>query len=469
MKSAKNFLSIITIILCSILLFLSKSTPVTKIWKSFQVLYVENSVPEEAVLSALEKFGCRDVITFSQQQQPFYSIYTPVELKSSNTDYLAERLKYFTDLNNQFRLYYIPQEFNSNAEKALTFMKKNNSIKAGLDGKANYLWLLPLLCFIFYMAFGVASKNRALFFGTSLMPLVYVLVKPYFASCVAVIMFMMAVFFSEKYFNRKKTARVLSRSFYIITPVLNAITVLFIFSWKDALVFLAVLAAVFSFYVLISSYQKYLDSKAPFNFTYIVPANLIPVMNRDTSKYILLTAGGLVVMIFLFLVQGRFSGGATYSGLILPSPVEKTVELPEELSSAEKLPGLEDYYEWIWNTVTFPYKNINRRGQSEKLAKGDQIVIEKYTNTKVGIITEKQVVYEYNDDFTAKIDESIEKLNYPAIEKLMKEQGEIFGAKYAASSNGSQEDNTVSFVLIILCLLVTIFMYFYYYVTGRKS
>lgn len=480
MKSVKNIISLTVIISCSLLLFFTRSTPVSKIWKSFQVLYAENSVSEEKILSVLDKNGCKGVISFSQQRQPLFSIYTPVELKQPSSDYLTERLKYFCDKQNQFRLYYIPEEYNSEAEKALSQIQKELTMKAGLDGKSNYLWILPVLCVIFYLIFTIASKNKKLFFALSLFPVLFVFSKPFFADAAAVIMFMQSVFLSEKYWNRKKAAKVISTSFYTIVSVISSVAVIFIFSWIDGLIFLAVIAAVYSFYLLMSSFEKFRNKRLSFTYSYIVPADMLPSVTKESSKFILLAAAGIAVMIFLFFFQGRFSSGATYRGLILPSPVDKGIAYietgdgsPEENAVSEiseQLPDLENYYEWVWDTVTFPYRNLNSRSrQREPLEKGEQIILDDYVDTENGIVKEQKVIYEYNDAFIEKIDKNIEKLNYPAIEKLMKEQGEEYDVVYSASSNGTSQDNdSRSFVLIILCLFVTIIMYFYYYLTGRK-
>lgn len=470
MKSIKNIFSLAVIISCAFLLYFTRSTPVSKIWKSYQVLYAENSVEEEKILSVLEENGCKGVITFSQQRQPLFSIYTPVELKQDSSEYLTERLKYFTDKDHQFRLYYIPEEYNSDAEKALTQIQKEYTLKAGLDGKSNYLWILPILSVIFYLLFGIASKNKKLFLAMGLFPVLFVFSKPFFADAAAVIMFMQSLFFIEKYWNRKKAARVISTSFYTFVSVVSTVAVIFIFSWKDGLVFLAVIAAVASCFVIVTSLRKSHDKKLPFDFKYILPADLIPAVTKDASKYFILAAAGLAVMVFLFFFQGRFSSGATYRGLVLPSPMEKELPEMQDEEEPEKLPVIENYYEWVWDTVTFPYRNLNKKNQKRKpLEKGDQIIIDEFTEKENSLVKEEKVIYEFNEEFVEKIDRNIEKLNYPAIEKLMKEQGEDYSVIYSASSSGeAQDNNSLSFVLIILCLFVTILMYFYYYLTGRK-
>lgn len=470
MKSVKNIISLLIIISCTIMLHFTRSTPVSKIWKSYQVLYVDNTVPEEKIISVLEKNSCREIICFTQQRQPLFSVYTPVEAKQKSSAYLTERLKYFTDRQNQFRLYYIPQEYNVYAEKALSQIQNEYTQKAGLDGKSNYLWLLPVLTVIFYLSFGIASKNKKLFFAMNIFPVLFVFAKPFFADSAAVIMFMQSVFLFEKYWNRKKALKVITTNIYTIISAISSVAVIFIFSWKDGLVFLAVILAVISSYILITELENLINKRKPFTYSYIVPADLIPVVNKDNSKYILFAAAGLCVMVFLFFFQGRFSSGATYRGLVLPSPVEKNTLEAETASQSEKLPDIENYYEWVWDTVTFPYKNINKKNNPEKpLEKGDQIIMENYINTESGLVKEQQVIYEYNSEFEEKIDSSIEQLNYPAIEKLMKEQGKEYSVIYSSSSNGqTQDNNSLSFILIILCLFVTILMYFYYYLTGRK-
>mgnify|MGYP003438425948 FL=1 len=110
---------VVTFILCIAL----RAVPVSRIWNSYSVAYVEKSLPEETVLSYFRKYSVENVISLGGQKIPFVSDFTPV-LPQRDSTYLSDRLSYFLDLSDSYCLYYIPKRNDSSCVKALEEIKR---------------------------------------------------------------------------------------------------------------------------------------------------------------------------------------------------------------------------------------------------------------------------------------------------------------------------------------------------------
>src|SRR5574344_917419 len=140
----KIIISSLVIAVCGASLFLMRSVPVSRIWKSYQVLYADSAVDEQTVLSYLQEAGCREVISLSEQKQPLFSPFTPVDTMS-DMSYLSKRNEYFSDKENRYRLFYIPETYEKQTEKAVAKLISDKNIRAGLDGKSTFPVLVPIV------------------------------------------------------------------------------------------------------------------------------------------------------------------------------------------------------------------------------------------------------------------------------------------------------------------------------------
>src|SRR5574344_1368403 len=94
----KIIISTLLISLCGVFLFLFRSVPVSRIWKSYQVLYVDASVDEQSILNYLHDSGCKDVISLSEQKQPLFSPFPPIEPGADKTGYLNRSEEHTSEL-----------------------------------------------------------------------------------------------------------------------------------------------------------------------------------------------------------------------------------------------------------------------------------------------------------------------------------------------------------------------------------
>ena len=144
----KNYFIIVAffiVIFSLVLIFFTGSFSFSSLWKGYIVLYTSKSIPENDVLSILEKNGISNVITLSAQKVPYVSKESPVQPEYTKK-YLEQRKAYFSDKNDTLRLYYIPEKnifFIKNAINELSELKNQGIV--GLDLNTRYPWIIPLV------------------------------------------------------------------------------------------------------------------------------------------------------------------------------------------------------------------------------------------------------------------------------------------------------------------------------------
>ena len=165
-----------------------------------------------------------------------------------------------------------------------------------------------------------------------------------------------------------------------------------------------------------------------------------------------------VIAIFLvFVFSGNVRGFSGSSSMpSLPSPVSR---------SESELVRLNDFVNWTWNTVTFPYKKIGDDDNAQP-QEGNAVFITDYIEENGKIVPVQSPAYIFNNDFREGVYKSIEKLDYPAIEKLMLRQGKNASFGYAKNASVSTSERFGS--VLILVLIAVPFALGIYYILGRK-
>ncbi|MBQ5570433.1 MAG: hypothetical protein IIT45_08325, partial [Treponema sp.] len=109
----------------------------------------------------------------------------------------------------------------------------------------------------------------------------------------------------------------------------------------------------------------------------------------------------------------------------------------------------------------------------EEATEGSVITVSRFVQTENGISQEDEAVMKFDGKFKDSLKKGIDDLDYPAIEKLMKSEGEQTRVAYSASLTGKNTASTVrngvSLVLLAFMFLEVIFMYLFYFVIRRKK
>ena len=467
--SVKSIVPVLIIIACALSLYFCRSVPVSRIWKNYQVLYVDAAVPQKAVSDALVEEGCRDVICLAEQRTPLFSPFTPVEPNVDATNYLSRRLGYFTDESQKYALYYIPENFEKQTSQALARIIKDTGKTAGLDGKSSFPWLVPLVCLVLYLLFGCYAKNRMVYFASGIFPLLFSLSKPFYPDAAAVSLILLGLFIAERFWKRAGAPKRLATNVYTMLLLVTATAVVCTYSWQGGLLLLLVYLATLANLSLVSQIENAADKRKSFTYSFIIPAKLMPVMSQKTTVSLVISGGAVLMLLVIYFSSARLVPSVSVQGLSLPAP-EAGKNLEDDSDMVE-LPTIDDYYVWSWNTVTYPYRNLNDKsgGAVTQVKKGDVVTIPEYKKTDKGIQIQDTVMYEFNNEFMNNAERSIDALDYPAVEKLMKKQGSGIVVTYSQKSRGETGRDAASLVLLLICLGIPLLLYLYYSVVGRKK
>lgn len=451
---------VVTFILCIAL----RAVPVSRIWNSYSVAYVEKSLPEETVLSYFRKYSVENVISLGGQKVPFVSDFTPV-LPQRDSTYLSDRLSYFLDLSDSYCLYYIPKRNDSSCVKALEEIVRNTNTPCGIDGKQQYPWLVPLIVLAVYIAFIFLSSKKKVFAFSAASILLLSFSQVFYPVAAAAILYMLSCYLSSRIWGRRKAMSVLKKSLYAIIPIVVSVLSIMALSVSCAVLVLLCCASSVCALVLLDSYEKYRDSKSSFKFVRIFGAPQMPLMYPNTAKHTLFCLVPLFVLLVIFLLSSRISTKAE-TDISIPVPVHNAVIKEDE----KVLPGLKEFYGWFWNSKSYPYKNLNEISSGGEPAEGETVTIPRYEIVGDKIVESESLVMVYDENFRNCVDKEIDELEYDAVEKLMKKQGPDVSVVYRNSGESRGQTDGLGLILILVCIFVPVFLLLIYVLkSGRKS
>jgi len=437
------------------------------------MLYADKSVSEQDVLEYLSRAGCKDVISLSSQRIPVRSRIVPIEPKLNS--YLNDRNFYFSDQEKAYNLFYIPSEYENRTEHAVVSMQKDGNIQAGMDGHEKYPWIVPFVCLAVALSLLFFAKNRLPFALGAIFPVFMSASLPFYPVASAVCLELLALFMVNHIWGRRRYIYAVFTSPWVLVPVMTATAVFFTVSFQCGILGIIVFLASAGATCLLRSRELYLDSKSPFTYELIFSANQLPLMYSRTAKATAALMLPMALIFAMFAVSSVVSPKTTVNGLSVPSPAGDIVD------GQGKIPALRDYYDWAWKTLAFPYVNLNAANSQhvnmeffEKEAEeGSVITVSRFVPTENGIVQEDETVMKFDGKFKDSLKKEIDDLDYPAIEKLMKSEGEQTHVAYSSSLTGKNTASTIrnglSLLLLALMFLEVIFMYLFYFVIRRKK
>lgn len=457
----KTVVSSLVVLMCVGMLVAFRSIPVSKIWNSYSIVYVEKSVSENQVLNVLSDNGCEDVIASSLQRVPLVSNFTPVEYADS-AEYLSRRNMYFTDQTKLYSLYYVPSKYENNALNAIKELSKISNAKMGMDCVQSYPWLVVCVCAFVYLVFIILSSHKLVFAFSALFPLAFAFSVPEYGVCSSVCLIFMAIFLGQRFFGRKFAVSIVARNFYFDVLLIGAMAILFVNSPKTGFIGLFVLLSCASALVICHEITKYIELKSSFKYEKIITARIMPVMYRKASKVCLFLSVPMVVILCIFFATARFAPKASAQNIAMPAPVSSDM-----VNAEEKLPVINDFYDWSFNTIVFPYRNLNEYSMKGPLKEGESVSYTRYTQTEQGIISRDEAVYSYDESFKKEMHNYIDNLGYPSVESFLISQGENVSVGYSTNFNAKTTNDGLNMVLIIISMLIPLLLYAVYFVSGK--
>lgn len=452
MQKYFKIVSPILFLACIVLIIFFKTVPAQKLWNDYSVLYVQKDVSDDSVQKALTSSGIQNYVCLSNQFLPINlsenSIeFTMFKLNSTKNDYSNRRVNYFFDKSKNFRLYYIPNEYTQNLSDAIHILSQNK-IECGVDSKQTVSYFLFLFFIAAAAVLTVFSKNKTIFLGSCFLELLFLWCNPFYPVTVSLIILLLPIFFVSNIWKRNGFVEYLVSNLWCIIILAVSIICNFSISLKTGLLFLALLLSVLLFMMISYFIEDYFEKKYIFVPVFIKSAKMVSIFARRTkivmSSLILITF--CAISVFFFTSNRKPDVSNSQSKIYLPSNVQNSF-----IDDEEELVQLEDYYSWVWNIKTNPYKSLNKENNEF------YVEFPRYVEEN-GKITETRTIYSYNQNFKDNVFDSIDNLQFDSIEEVMKSEGKDFKGGYAGSRNISA--NLFSIIMMIFCLIILLFIYF---------
>ena len=464
MKKYKELAAFLIVIISIFIILFFKQIPTGKLWKNYSVLYFPVDTPVMTVEKTLQGNGIDNYICLENQyvpmkisdKSPEYSMLllnSSLSETESDFSYLFKRNLYFFDKENTVKIYYIPAEFQKSLPKIVKKLNSQN-IEANVDAQVSYPWILPCVCFILFIAFLLFSKNKILFFITSLIPQLVVLCNPFYPVALSCCLFLLVLFFISNLWERNGMFLFLLNEYYVPAIIVVSIICCFASSVKTGLICVVSYAGICGMYNSYSAVKKIIQSKNIFTAVKIIPAKYISIFSGKRSFVMMSVTAAMVIILATLLLSNTIIGESVNNNqVLLPSANGNAKLFNEKNENAEEknLPKLEDYYRWTWNVKTFPYKSINNK-------ENDDIVSFYDYEEKDGVILQNTKTFVYDDNYKNSVYNEIDNLNFNSVETLLKSQNNIDNAGYSAS--GISSVNLFCLAMCIICFIILLFIYF---------
>ena len=414
-------------------------------------MYVQKNADMQKVYQVLEEYSVKNYSCLENQFVPLNLVDQSPEVRLSasflndSDSYLSRRNSYFFDRDKLYTVFYIPEKYSSKLPKVLSALGREG-IKGGVNANANYPFICPLVIFLFAILLVFYSENKiraVLYFS---LPVYFSFFVPVYLVCSSLCLFMYASFLSFRILERKNTFEVLKKSrIFVILLSVSLVSMLFT-SFKAVLLYILLLlscAAVLYLYKnILSAFE---NAKYSFVPVKIRTANMIRLVTKK-SRFCLLLMGIFVSFVFLFaLISMKVSFPSSDDGVKLPSAV----------SLEKSLPDLGDFIDWRWEALIYPYVSLN---SSETILPkdGNTVYFPRFTEEN-GKITQSLTSITFNQKFKEDSVDSLESLDYPAIEKVIRKQGRM---RPGFTSAANARPSFVSVILMTICSVSSFFMYF---------
>lgn len=450
MQYLKKFFIPLAILIVSVVCFnLFKVIPVTKLWKNYTVLFVSIDYPSEKVLSLLRDKGCENVIALENQKVPLnVSQQSPeVALALSGmekSDYLNRRADFFFDRNHNVKVYYIPEQFEKNVQDTVSDLR-DEGILCGINTKSAYPWAAILIYIAFCGVLTFYSKDRKVTLTCVLFGLYFLSKVPFFTVAASLVLLQYVLFLFSRIYDREGSENYVISNICMITFIGASILVILSTGFKFLLLYVMLICSEYCLFQLSKAFEELKDRAFSFRPVKIRSAKHIKVYTKKTVFCMLLCFAGCLIIFgtsFLSFNFGVGNNGGSFS-------------LPASKSGVGNLPGLDEFVDWKWEAMTYPYKSLYRNNFG-KTDNGDTVYFKSY-NMQDGKIVEAMNSISYNAGFKKNAVEEIDSLDFPAIEKVIKEQGTSKNFGYASA--GSQSTSLLSLIFMVFSFVIPLIFY----------
>jgi len=445
MKGYLKIVYSIISVLSLVLILTFKTLPSGQVWKKYNILYVPVSVPNDAVINALDSSEIKNYVCLSNQ-------YLPVDLPKNSPElsllklktddfYLSKRTAFFYDKSQNFRLYYIPCQYKSALQKTVHNLSAQK-IKCGVDTHSSYPMLVPIFVIGFAVFLYFFVKNKVVYTIGAVYSIIFSICNPFYPVAAALIVILLFLFFISVLWKREGFLQYFKNNILFLITFGISVLCMFCSSLTTIFIFLFFLGGIYSSLQLYNFIEQKIIERKRFQSVYILSAKRVDIFPKK-AYFVLPVAISITGIILFTCILSSFTNvNSSFSSVLLPGKTK---------DGDTKLPQFEDYYEWNWDVMTAPYKSIN----SEITQKGS--VEFPYYETENGIITKKTKELNFNQNFKNDVYNKIDDLSFNSLEEIMKTEGSNFSCGYV--SLNSYTINPIGIFMIIICFSVLLFIY----------
>ena len=423
MKNIQTIILAVAVCAVALGLFATfRTMPASRLWKGYRVLCVRSgTVTDEQVYALLENSGCRDVVARTNQGIPLVSRYSPVQVQAADS-YLAKRNAFFRDEHDEAMVFYVPEGQDAALSRALDDLQAAG-VAAATDGAASFPWISPVVCAAFALVCVLFARRRLSLAVALLFLLAFSVSRPFATTSAAVCLASYGFFLLQKIWGRHGFVKSATRPLVVVCLCVPVV-LLSVSSPLGALFYVVAVAAGGSAALLAAQLKTVYDERRSRLFAPVPirSARFVPLIERTDMRVVALLVLAAAVMLVFSLMRPV----ARSTGSSLP-PV------PAPVAGAARLPDWDDFLAWSWQTVTFPYRRLSD-GAAETPVEGECVVMREYAD-EGGVIAEReQTAFVYNGAFRSSVHDSVRKLPYPALEKMLLRQGRDARYSYATGA-----------------------------------
>lgn len=446
------------IFLLSLFLFFSLRTmPQGKLWEDYSVIYVPVKTSDSLVVSILNECEIKNYVSLSNQYLPVALSSSSLEISMFNLNrdnpaysYYKNRDSYFYDKSRTYRLYYIPKSQQNKIEKCYSLLSQNG-VDYGTDSQTSYPHIVLVILGVAVFILTLFSKNKNLFILSVVAPFLFFVYNPFFPVAISSCLILIICFYIAKLWNRDGIFMTLIHQYHLSTMTVLAFVTAFSCGFKTGLISLILIISEVSFFYSYYCVEEYIKNKRLFVPVFIKPARRVSLKDRKVKYSFLCLSLCSVFVVAVFFLSSASSVTANLSKVLLPA----------NASADEKLVQFEDYYNWMWNVKSYPYRSLNSEN-----GRHDYVEFPVYSEDNGKIYESKQIMV-FNQSFKDSVYEQIDSLPFNAIEKVLKSEGKDFSGGYKSSD--SHSTSLFSIILMIICVFVLLFIYFFIIIDTRNK
>ncbi|MBP5251790.1 MAG: hypothetical protein J6Z17_05185 [Treponema sp.] len=435
-----------------------------KIWNNYNLVYVSESVSESDVLSVFESEGCTGVISRLSQKKPFSSPITPV-FESACSSYLKDRLLFFSDKSGTYNVFYIPSSQTSRTQRAVKKISNNLTEKCGMDSSSGFPFLSFSVALIFFIVLTVLSANKTVFAFPSSFMLLLSFSVPFFSVASGACLFMLVFYVTQRLWQRGGSLSKIVKTPSVIVFSVCALSAFFSSSFRESLLAFTAALGSTAAYFLLNRIYLFMESKSSFTFVPIFSSRQISMCTKSNLHGMLFSSAASLILVLLFICFSD-SGVPSFSdNILLPSP-KNTQKVS---AGTQQLPGMKDFYIWAWDTLTFPYRDLNAFYYGSAPSEGDSVYVPRYTEEGGVIKMYEETVLTFNDSFFEAQNKIIMDSANEPVEKLLLSQESsefLYTKKHGSAESGRFAS---SLFLLFLSAAAPLGVWGYYKLSGSSK